>query len=242
MTFATALIPFRDDGVQGSDRQRCPAKHFHHIATELPVVALVAVSEFAVWHFFRSIAVQFASFPETTVFDIFTTLWRYRKRLAATALAIFGATLAYALLAPPIWQGSQAMIVHNALETSLGSGPRMSGEDQAKNTQQTLREMACSSSLLACALKRVSSPDRADLSAAWPSAKAVEDLRGEVSLVPPKGIELGKSEVLYLKVKNPQRERALRLTEAVYAELERAFGELQATVARSRNRPTDRSG
>jgi uncharacterized protein involved in exopolysaccharide biosynthesis len=183
--------------------------------------------------FSRSVTVQFTSFPETTVFDVFNTIWRYRKRFAATALAIFAAVLAYAFFAPPIWQGSQAMIVHNDLEACFSPLPSTSSEDRAKTTQQTLQEMACSSSLLASALRRVGPPDNADPAAKWPSGEVIEDLRNQVSLAPPKGTEVGKSEVLYLKVKDRNRQRALQLTDAIYAELERAFGEVRATVARS---------
>ena len=46
-------------------------------------------------------------------------------------------------------------------------------------------------------------------------------------------MEFGKTAVFYLKVKDRDRDRALQLTEAIYAELGKAFGQLRATMAQS---------
>jgi polysaccharide biosynthesis transport protein len=170
---------------------------------------------------------------EITFADIMGTLWKHRVRFAATVLIVLIAALVYAFVAPPTWEGSQAIYVRDDAAARFGSTRGVLREEQVKNTQQTLLEIVHGNSLLKNVLQRVGPPQSTDSAAQWPSEKSIEELGDAVSLAPPKGTEFGKTEVFYLKVKDRQRDRAVQLTEAVYAELEKTFGDLRAAVAQS---------
>jgi polysaccharide biosynthesis transport protein len=150
-----------------------------------------------------------------------------------TMIVVLSLTAAYAFLASPTWVGSQAIIVRDDAPTRFSAAGRLGEEEQVKNTQETLQEIAAGYSLLKSALQRVG-PAATDTSTGpWPSDQAIVTLRNAVSLAPPKGMEFGKTAVFYLKVKDRDRNRALQLTEAVYVELSKAFGQLRATMAQS---------
>ena len=164
--------------------------------------------------------------------DISRTLWRCRWRCVATMIVVLGITAAYAVLAPPAWMASQAVIVRNDATTQFGAMGRSREDSDVKNTQETLQEIVTSRSLLRNSLQRVG--PAADASTEdWPSEEAIVELRRAVSLAPPKGMEFGKTAVFYLKVKDPDRDRALRLTEAIYVELGTAFGQLRAAMSQN---------
>ncbi|HLA83935.1 MAG TPA: Wzz/FepE/Etk N-terminal domain-containing protein [Thermoguttaceae bacterium] len=170
---------------------------------------------------------------EITFSDITRTLWKHRARGAITAIVVVCAAAAYAVFMPPTWDSSQAIVVREDATRYLGAGTGGRSEQNAKNVQQTLQEMVHSRSLLRKALDRVGPPATANSLDPWPDDQAVAALNDAVTLTPPKGTELGASDVFYLRVRDKDRERSLRLTEAVYAELQKAFGELRATLAQS---------
>ena len=152
---------------------------------------------------------------------------------ALTILVILGLTAAYAVFAPPTWVASQAIIVRDDAATRFGAANRSREDDEVKNTQETLQEIVASRSMLKNALQHVGRPATDTSTGQWPSDEAIGDLRSAVSLAPPKGMEFGKTSVFYLKVKNRDRDRAIQLTDAIYAELAKAFGQLRATMAES---------
>lgn len=177
---------------------------------------------------------MYSSHPQdVTLSDISRTLWRYRGRCTLTAIAIMLAALAYALVAPQTWEASQAIVVRDEIDSSLGALGIRRYEEGLKDVQQTLLELALSRAVLINALKLVGPRDISTPKDEWPSERAVEELREATSLVAPKGAEFGKTQYFYLKVKDRQRERAIRLTGAVFTELAKAFGELRAKVADS---------
>jgi polysaccharide biosynthesis transport protein len=169
---------------------------------------------------------------DSTFPNVFGIIWRYRWRCAATMIVVLGLVAAYAVFAPPTWLASQAIIVRDDAVARFGNTGRWREEGEVKNTQETLQEITASSSLLKNALQRVGPPSD-DSAHTWPSDEAVVDLRKAVILAPPKGMEFGKTAVFYLKVKNRNRDRALQLTDAIYTELAKAFGQLRATMAKS---------
>jgi uncharacterized protein involved in exopolysaccharide biosynthesis len=169
---------------------------------------------------------------ELVVSEIARTTWRCRGRCAATMIAVLGLAAAYVVFVPPTWMASQAIIVRNDATPQFGTTGRPPEDEDVKNTQETLQEIVASRSLLRDSLQRVG-PGASAASAtgeSWPSEEAIAELRREVSLAPPKGMEFGKTAVFYLKVKDCDRQRAIRLTEAIYAELGRAFGQLRAAM------------
>jgi polysaccharide biosynthesis transport protein len=172
----------------------------------------------------RSVEHCDAILPDTT-----RTIWRYRWRFAATMIIVLVITASYAILAPPSWMASQAIIVRNDATAQFGAMGRSREGEDVKNTQETLQEVATSRSLLRNSLQRVGPPATASAEP-WLSEEAIVRLRRAVSLAPPKGMEFGKTAVFYLRVKDPDRDRAIELTEAIYAELGKAFGQLRAAM------------
>jgi hypothetical protein len=144
-------------------------------------------------------------------------------------IVVLGLTAVYVVFVPPSWVASQAIIVRNDATAEFGAAGRSREDEDVKNTQETLQEIVASRSLLRDSLQRVG-PAASAASEPWPSEEAIVDLRRAVSLAPPKGMEFGKTALFYLKVKDPDRDRAIRLTEAIYAELGTAFGRLRAAM------------
>lgn len=169
---------------------------------------------------------------DITLSDILQTLWQYRRRCLVTAAVVAVAALTYAFVAPQTWEASQAIVVRDDMEARFGATGRPRNEDGLKDMQQTLLELTLSRPVLAAALKQVG-PEPKHVSTTWPTAEDVDDVRADINLVAPKGAEFGKTEYFYLKVKARQQDRAIRLAEAIYAEVRKAFGELRAKVAAS---------
>ena len=87
--------------------------------------------------------------------DLARTIWRCRWRCAATMIVVLGLTAAYAVLAPPSWMASQAIIVRNDATAQFGATGRLREDEDVKNTQETLQEIVTSRSVLRNSLQRV---------------------------------------------------------------------------------------
>jgi polysaccharide biosynthesis transport protein len=161
--------------------------------------------------------------------DAARTMWHYRWRCTATMIVVLGLTAGYLLLAPPSWMASQAIIVRNDATAQFGAAGRLREGEDVKTTQETLQEIASSRSVLRSSLQHVG-PAANAAAESWPTEKTIVELRRAVSLAPPKGMEFGKTAVFYLKVKDPDRDRAIQLTEAICEELGTAFGQLRAAM------------
>ncbi len=170
---------------------------------------------------------------EITLQDIVRTTWRHRLRWAATVVAVFGAAVFYAVKTPRTWEAAQAIVVRDDAAGAPGASGGVRREEDVKNRQQTLGELLVSHAVLERALKRAGPEGRGVPAASWPTEENIADLRDAASLVPPKGSEFGKTDLFYLRVKDRDRDRALRMTEAVYQELQESFCDLRAGVARS---------
>jgi polysaccharide biosynthesis transport protein len=166
---------------------------------------------------------------DLSISDAGRTIWRCRRRCAATMVIVLVLTAAYIIFAPPCWMASQAIIVRNDAAAQFGPTSRLHQDEDVKNTQQTLQEIVSSRSVLRNSLQ-CAGPPTSGSTESWPSEEAIVELRRAVSLAPPKGMEFGKTAVFYLKVKDPDRDRAIRLTDAIYAELGKAFGQLRAAM------------
>lgn len=135
---------------------------------------------------------------------------------------------AYALFGPDTWEASQALVIRNeAVNNQAGPG-KFGHTDEMKTLQETILELARSRNVLAGALSEVGVPAgfRGD-EAAWPDQKAVESLRKNIAIAPPKGAEFGTTEVFYLTVKDGSRSRAVALVRAVCDGLESRFKALR---------------
>ncbi len=143
--------------------------------------------------------------------------------------AVLGVLAAlYAVFGPDTWEASQALVIRNeAVNNHVGPG-KFGHTDEMKTVQETILELARSRNVLAGALREVGTPaDFRGDSAAWPTDIAIETLRKNTSITPPKGAEFGTTEVFYLKVKDGSRDRAVALARAVCGRLEARFKALR---------------
>ena len=145
----------------------------------------------------------------------------------ATLLAVV-----YSFVRPTTWEVSQALVVRDEAGDRLTRPGRFAHADEMKTSQETILELAKSSSVLTKALIEVGPPADYAASAPWPSEAYLESLQNSIRVTPPKGAEFGKTEVFYLKVQDGSRKRAVELATAICGALQQRFGELRADKAR----------
>lgn len=152
-----------------------------------------------------------------TPHDVFQLLVRYRWRWGLPALAGGVLALVYACLSPDKWEASQALVIRNEAQNTLdmGGAGKFRHTDDMKVVQETLLEIARSRQVLNQALTAVNKQEANGKEVAAPTDKAIETLRKRIKLTPPKGAEFGKTEVFYLKVSDPNRQRAVELATAI---------------------------
>lgn len=170
---------------------------------------------------------------DITLQDIVRATWRHRLRWAATVVVVFGAAVVYAVKTPRTWEASQAIVVRDDSTGAQGTPGGVRREEDVKNRQQTLAELLVSRAVLERALKRAGPEGLGEETASWPTEEDVAGLRDAAALAPPKGSEFGKTDLFYLRVKDRDQHRALRMTDAIYQELQGAFCDLRAGVAKS---------
>lgn len=193
------------------------------------------------------------------------TIWTYRWRFLATALAVWSLAVVYLLIRVRPWEASQGVVVQGDALSTFGLSSHNPQERERKDGQQTLMELGRSRSLLRGVLEQVGPPipqtnpltariqplanavqpvlDRAKhwmpaerspaAATAWPSEEAIDELRSAVAFGPPKGEEFGRTDVFYLRARDPDRGRALALVDALYENLERSFRKLRVTTIRN---------
>jgi len=150
----------------------------------------------------------------------------------ALVVAVFASV--YALVRPPTWEASQALIVRNEAAGSEASPGKFRHSGEMKTVQETILELAGSRTVLVEALRTVGPPeDRASADGAWPGDRDVDRLRRAVKLEPPKGAEFGSTEIFYLRVRDRSRPRAVALVAALCDQLEARFQRLRDAKAQS---------
>lgn len=158
----------------------------------------------------------------------------YRWRWIIPTLMIMAAATAYALLKPSEWDASQALTIRNEAANNEDGPGKFGHSEERRTAQETVLELAKSRAVLAAALETVGAPaQRRSTKSAWPSALEVDDFRENVTLTPPKGVELGRTEIFYLTVRDRDRQRAVALVAAVRDELEQRYQELRDATAKS---------
>lgn len=145
---------------------------------------------------------------------------------AATLLAI-----AYLAMRTPTWEASQALVVRDEALAAVNRQGRFDTPEAMKTTQETVLEIARNPTVVAAALKRVGPPENA--SPDWPSDRDVEDFRDQILVKAPRGAEFGRTEMIYLTVRCEDRQRAVRLAEAICRELDEFWKGLRNAKAES---------
>ncbi|HUY33054.1 MAG TPA: hypothetical protein VMV69_09755 [Pirellulales bacterium] len=156
----------------------------------------------------------------------------YPRRWLTPALLVTGVAVTYAALRGDTWEASQTLIVRNEAAGNLDEPGKFRRAEDLKAAQETILEMAKSQGVLSEALVEVGPPAGADATN-WPLPLDVERLAETITLTPPKGAEFGKTEILYLKAKDHDCQRALDLVGAVRRRLTIRFQQLRDSKAQS---------
>lgn len=171
--------------------------------------------------------------PFTSPAGFFRAVREHRGRWLWPAVVVASAVGFYGVIRPNTWEARQALVVRNEAAGNLEGPGKFRGPEDLKVTQETILEIGKSPEVLAAALKRVGPPAGYSDPTAWPTARDVEDFAQDVRFTPPKGAELGKTEVFYAQVKNGNPERAKELAAALSNEMQSRFGDLRNLRAES---------
>lgn len=124
-------------------------------------------------------------------------------------------------LGPKTWDATQAFVVREELIGRIVRPGRFESLDTMKTVQEVIQETARRPSVL----KRVYSAMGVDS----PSPSDIEQLQGAISFHAPGGAELGKTEILSMRVKSSTPEKATRMISAL-------FDETRAEIRSNRSR------
>lgn len=163
---------------------------------------------------------------------ILRVLHIYRWRWIVPALAVSLGAVTYALVRPDTWQASQALLVRKEATGNLRETAGYPEADEMKVTQETILELVKSPAVLSLALAEVGPPAGRDATD-WPQPLDVAELAETIKLSPPKGAEFGKTEVLYLKTEDHDRQRAKELATAICNQVEKRLQNLRDAKAQS---------
>jgi len=176
---------------------------------------------------------SFAPQPIMSPGAFLSVLLRYPRRWLVPALAVAALAGVYALVRPPTWEASQALIIRNEAANGQESPGKFSHSEEMKTVQETILELVKSRKVLADALRAVGPADGKEPGEAWPGDRDVASLRKAVKLSPPKGAEFGTTEVFYVTVRDRSRPRTIALVAAICDQLETGFQQLRDAKAQS---------
>lgn len=134
--------------------------------------------------------------------------------------------LMFSLVNSRPWEASQAVVVRQEATASTEHPGKFADLYAMRTLQETILELAKSRHVIAATLKAVESTANGTL-ANDPSASEIDDFRDQFTMLPPGGAEFGKTEVFYLRVKDPNRARALNLVAEMARQLDSRLQELR---------------
>ena len=136
------------------------------------------------------------------------------------------AALLYALFMTRNWEAVQGLLVRDEASAHSAKQPgKFADLYEMRSFQETILEVAKSHQVLSSTLSEVEGASGGK--PVEPSAEAIEKLRKNMTMLPPNGAEFGKTEIFYLAVKDPRRERAIQLVQALCRQLSVRLGELR---------------
>lgn len=150
---------------------------------------------------------------------------RRRRWIVGAVLLSTLAAAVWAVFRTRQWEAQQALVLRDEVTLQQEKPGHFRDLEQMKVSQETVLQLVLSPEVLTGALKRVG-PEK-PTPAAWPTLKHVRRLRQQVELVPPKGAEFGKTEILFLRVRQSSPQRAARLARAIALELQQALHRLR---------------
>lgn len=171
------------------------------------------------------------TFP--TFSQLVEMLRRYPKRWQLPAAAVVLLAAAYALFAPRPWEATQSLLVRNEAAGALEGGGKFHVVNEMKSAQETIIEIARSPEVLRETLVEVGPPKNAKSTANFPTRLEIDEFAEEVNVSPPKGAEFGSTEVIYVKIKDVDRDRAVKLAEVFSKQLAKRLQEVRNARAGS---------
>jgi uncharacterized protein involved in exopolysaccharide biosynthesis len=164
---------------------------------------------------------------------IVDTLRKYAAVWSGAAAVCGAVALVFAITRPMVWQATQAILIRDEARGGPSHPGRFETADALEAAQDTIIQLARNQNVVAQALAEAGRPDGSDSGAEWPTEDAVRAAQEGISVAPPKGIEPGKSEVLYVSARGSSRQESVRLATAVCNQLRRRLQEVQQARAQS---------
>ena len=161
----------------------------------------------------------------TAAHSVFQIIYEHRMMFGAIWLSVTVIGVSYSLLAPRLWPITTTLTVRE--ETGL-SHPRPGefiSNEARRTSQETVLQLASSTSVLRAALARIDETKPIDASLI--STEAIETAQKHIRLAPPKGTDWGASEMFFLTVKDEDANRAVALTKSLIAEIDLRLGKLR---------------
>jgi uncharacterized protein involved in exopolysaccharide biosynthesis len=159
-------------------------------------------------------------------------IWAQRKLWLATTVVCGVLAAAFSLVMPRYWDAYQGLVVRQETAGSAATRPgKFADLYEMKTLQETILELAKSQQVVAATLEAV---DR-DTGAAptSPTLEDVDKFRKRLKMLPPDGGEFGKTEVFYFSVKDPSRDRAIKLVGELCRQLDAALKNLRGERAQN---------
>lgn len=150
--------------------------------------------------------------------------WRW---IAVSAVVCGAVGLAYAASRKPVWESTQATVLRDEAIGELTRQGRFESADALKTAQETVLQVARQRETVAAALADVGPPPAYFRFDEFPTPDEVDAFLEEVSLSAPKGLEFGKSEVMYVTAQAPNAVRASKLVEALCEHIDLDLRELR---------------
>ena len=178
--------------------------------------------------------------PSLTPQELLKLAGDHRKLLIWSALLGAMVALAATIVVPRNWSSHQGLLIRS---DAAGYADQRLGKftdlAEMKTVQETLLELSKSQTVIRAALTQVG--PRKATKKPWPSERDVVDFRDQIIFSPPGGAEFGKTEVFYLGVLSPDRNRAAMLVDALTGQLEQRLRSLRDQRATSMVQEVERS-
>jgi len=145
-------------------------------------------------------------------------------------ILVFIVIAVYGVLRPPVWEATQPLMIRaEALEGSRLPG-RFESDQQRRQALDALVAVFQSCGVLEATLREVG-PPRSIADRSYPGLTDVERLQRSVRVVPPSDTDFGTTDLIYLKVRDSQPDRAVRLASALVRHADRQLREIQSAKA-----------
>jgi uncharacterized protein involved in exopolysaccharide biosynthesis len=150
-----------------------------------------------------------------------------RRQWIRPAIACGLIAVVYAIFMTRLWEAHQGLVVREEASVSSSKQPgKFADLYEMRTFQETLLELAKSKQVVNATIMNVAQEETGQ-PAAVPDAEQIEQFRKRLSMSPANGAEFGKTEVFYFSVKDPSRERAIRLVAELVKQLSIRLGELK---------------